>query len=55
MNKERVRHWLQRRWRERAPLPSPEQIRAELGWNRGPQPAGQAPVRPGSGPTPSDK
>jgi hypothetical protein len=55
MDKERVRHWLQRRWRERAPLPSPEQIRAELGWQRGPGAAGPAPVRPGAARTPSDK
>jgi hypothetical protein len=55
MDKERVRHWLQQRWRERAPLPSPEEIRKELGWSRVPQPAGRAPVRPSSAPTPSDK
>jgi hypothetical protein len=55
MDKERVRHWLQQRWRERAPLPSPEQIRAELGWNRGPRPAGPVPGGPGSAPPPSDK
>jgi hypothetical protein len=55
MDKERVRHWLQQRWRERAPLPSPEQIRAELGWQRGQGPAGHAPVRPGGARTPPDK
>jgi hypothetical protein len=55
MDKERVRHWLQRRWRERAPLPSPEQIRKELGLSHEPQPAGQAPVRPSSAPRSSDK
>jgi hypothetical protein len=55
MDKERVRYWLQRRWRERAPLPSPEQIRKELGWSHAPQRAGQARVRPSSAQTPSDK
>lgn len=39
MDKERVRAWLRQRSRERAPLPSMEQIRQELGWCRRHQPA----------------
>lgn len=30
--KEAVRHWLQSRQEERRPLPDPQQIRRELGW-----------------------
>lgn len=31
-SKEAVRHWLQSRQQERRPLPDPQQIRRELGW-----------------------
>ena len=31
-SKEAVRYWLQSRQEERRPLPDPQQIRRELGW-----------------------
>lgn len=32
-SKEQVRQWQKQRWAERKPVPTPEQIRTELGWN----------------------
>lgn len=31
-SKEQVRNWMQQRQVERKPVPTPEQIRQELGW-----------------------
>lgn len=31
-SKEQVRHWLEKRIKERKPPPDPKQIRRELGW-----------------------